>query len=68
MNKVLNCSGMDFTEDQLSDWRKFEEVRKGGKWNMYDPQARAATGLTGDEYSFVMRNYSKLKAAATKDK
>lgn len=56
----------DFTEKQLSDWREFEEVRQSGAYNMFDPRARRATGLTGDEYSFAMRNYSKLKAAATK--
>lgn len=53
-----------FTEKQLADWLDYEEVRSGGCYNMFDPRARQATGLTGDEYSFVMQNYSQLKAVA----
>lgn len=54
-----------FTKQQIEDWRAFEKVRSGGRWNMYDPKARAATGLTGEEYGFVMKNFSALKEAAT---
>jgi len=52
-----------FTEQQLSNWRKYERVRKGGKWNMFDPRACQATRLSEDEYSFVMRHFSALKTA-----
>ena len=55
---------MNFTQEQLDNWRDYEEVRQSGTWNMYAPQARAATGLTKEEYSFVMHNYSELKEAA----
>ena len=55
-----------FTEGQLEAWRKFERVRKGGRYNMFDPHARKATGLGEESYSFVMRNYSALKDAASK--
>jgi hypothetical protein len=58
---------MNFTEDQLADWLKYEEVRQSGTWNMYAPQARAATGLSKEEYLFVMHNYSELKEAVEKE-
>lgn len=53
-----------FTAKEIKDWRACERVRQGGRWNMYDPRARAATGLTREEYGFAMSNYSELKAAA----
>jgi len=42
---------------------KFEEVRKGGEYNMYDPGARYGTGLTEKEWLTIMKDYGKLKAA-----
>lgn len=53
-----------FTQDQIQNWRDYEEVRLGGVYNMYDPRARFATGLSSKEYSFVMDNYSELKEQA----
>ena len=52
-----------FKPEDFSAWKLYERVRKGGKWNMFDPRARRATGLSGERYSFVMRNYSALRAA-----
>lgn len=57
---------MTFTNKELSDWKRYERVRKYGMWNMFSNQARAATGLTSDQYSFVMKNFSKLKEATEK--
>ncbi len=54
-----------FTEQQLADYRSYERVRKGGKFNMFDPRARRAAGLDAEQYSFVMRNFSELREAAT---
>lgn len=54
---------IQFTEQQLADWKNYEQVRKSGHYNMYFPQAREATGLSGERYSFVMDNYSELKSA-----
>lgn len=51
-----------FTKQQLLDWRCFEEVRSSGQWNMYDPRARQASGLSQEEYIFVTKHYSALKA------
>lgn len=53
-----------FTDGQLDAFRKYERVRAGGKYNMFDPLARKATGLGPESYSFVRRNFSALKAAS----
>lgn len=42
-----------YTDQQLTDWKRYEKVRKSGKWNMFFPQARAATGLSHERYSFL---------------
>lgn len=57
----------NFTAQQLDDWRAYEMVRKGGRYNMIcDPRAREATGLERDEYLFVLENFSELKEAAAR--
>jgi hypothetical protein len=57
-----------FSDKQISDWRAYERVRQGSKWNMFDPRARRATGLSIDEYAFVMSNFGELKEQATAPK
>ncbi len=57
-----------FTSHDVEDWKSFEQVRKSGRYNMFDPRARQATGLNGERYFFVMRNFSELKAFAGKEK
>ena len=52
------------TEAQIKAWRKYEKVRKGGKFNMFDPRARKAAGLDTGTYLFVMHNFTLLKHAA----
>ena len=52
---------MKYTEKQIENWKRFEEVRQEGKYNMFIPNARLLTGLDDDEYSFCMKNYSELK-------
>ena len=54
---------MQFTKDQLTDWKAYERVRSGGRYNMFDARARQATGMSGERYSFTMINYSALKEA-----
>lgn len=58
----------EFTFIQLSNWERYEKVRKGGRFNMFDPRARASTGLSDEDYLFVMENYGALADAALKDK
>ena len=51
-----------FTEEQIANWRAYERVRQSGKFNMFDPRARRASGLGEDGYLFSLRNYSALRA------
>ena len=55
-----------FTDKQINDWHEYEFVRQMGHYNMFDPRARRATGLSSDEYSFCMKHYSELKQASTR--
>ena len=57
-----------FTTQDIADWKAYERVRKGGRWNMFDPRARHATSLSLERYVFVMENFSALKAAAEQSK
>lgn len=50
-----------------AEFQAYERVRKSGRWNMFDPRARRATGLTAEEYAEVMRRYSELRAQADRD-
>ena len=61
---------MTFTAKQISDWHRYEKVRQSGRWNMFDPRARRATGMSQERYTFVMRNFVALleAAEATKSK
>ena len=43
------------------DFNSFLDVRNSGDYNMYDPNARAMTGLTKQEWIHIMKNYSELK-------
>lgn len=52
---------MKFTAEQLSDWKQYEQVRVGGRHNMWTPQARVATGLNEERYFFTLKNYDALK-------
>ncbi len=53
-----------FTNEQLANWDAYEEIRESGEFNMFDHRAVDATGLTTDEYLFVMKNYSELRKVA----
>jgi hypothetical protein len=52
---------MKFTKEELENWKKYERVRKEGKWNMFDVNAQVATGLSKEEFVFCMKNYTELK-------
>lgn len=54
----------NFTAQQIQNYRNYEYVRAGGKYNMFDPRALAASGLTKDEYMFVLQNFGELQEAA----
>ena len=52
-----------FTEKQLKQYAAYERVRQSGGYNMFDPRARQETGLTKEDYAFVMDNFTALRDA-----
>lgn len=57
-----------FTAEQLDDWKAYEEVRSGGRYNMItDRGALLASGLTRDQYLFVIKHYEALMKAVEKE-
>jgi len=59
---------MEFTNQQLQNFKKYFGVQMGGRYNMFDPRARAATGMTEDEYVFCMEHYGELEEASEKNR
>lgn len=50
----------EFTDEELKQFDAYEKVRQSGRFNMFMPEARKATRLTIAQYTFVMRNFSRL--------
>lgn len=48
------------TPEQIGWFRKYEKVRRLGRFNMFDPRARKSSGLSPDEYNYVMQNFETL--------
>jgi hypothetical protein len=48
----------------LSFAKTDRRVQLGGEYNMFDPRAVSATGLSESEYCFVLKNYVRLREAA----
>lgn len=48
--------------DEKQKFLTYERVRREGKYNMFDPNARMLTGLSKEDYIWVMNNYSELNA------
>lgn len=57
-----------FTNQQIKNWQAYERVRESAWFNMFDQKAMQATGLSSDEYTFVMENFEALKKQATDTK
>lgn len=49
------------TSEQIKDWKKYERVRLGGRYNMFSPNARLLTGLSKEKYHYCMENYTTLE-------
>ncbi len=49
---------MEITKEQ---WDEYRDVQDSGAYNMFDPNARAMTDLTKQEWIHIMQNYSELK-------
>ncbi len=65
---MKNDEAAAFTHEHFAAWRAYERVRAGGRFNMFDPRARRLTGLSAEQYSFVMKNYSELRDAIIAEK
>lgn len=52
------------TSEQIKDWKEYEKVRLEGRYNMYSSNARLLTGLSKEEYSYCIKNYTELKNQA----
>tara|TARA_R100000656_G_scaffold124208_1_gene101863 strand:- start:705 stop:893 length:189 start_codon:yes stop_codon:yes gene_type:complete len=48
---------MKITENEFL---AYEGVRRYGKWNMFSPEAKEATGLNREKYLAIIDNYNKL--------
>ena len=51
----------DMNDITGEDFVAFDEVRRYGRWNMFDPMAKKATGLDNDTYFGVIHHYNELK-------
>jgi hypothetical protein len=51
---------IDITKEKFDEYVK---VQRSGMFNMFDPQARAMTDLTKDEWTTIMQEYDKLDDA-----
>ena len=54
---------INFSFVEVGHWERYEKVRESGEFNMFDQRAQRKTGLTDDQYTFVMNNYDVLKNA-----
>jgi len=51
---------MNIEDITKEDFVAYEEVRRRGRFNMFDPNARVLTGLDKDTYLGVLSNYDEL--------
>ena len=58
----------NFTPQQLKDYEAYVKVQKSLRFNMLDPRAAAATGLSRDRFLFVLDNYEALSEAVKEAK
>lgn len=54
----------EFTAEQLENYAAYEKVRQSGRFNMLDPRAMRASGLSEAEYVFVLDNFNALRVEA----
>jgi hypothetical protein len=55
---MKEASVKDISKDQFL---AFEGVRRYGRWNMFDPMAKKASGLDDDTYFGIILHYTELK-------
>ena len=50
---------MKVSKEQFQQYR---DVQDSGMFNMFDPQAQDMTSLNKEEWIYIIKNYSELKA------
>ena len=53
-----------FTPEQLKNFAQYVRIQRGGRFNMFDPNARKMTSQSTAEWVFNMEHYEALEAAA----
>lgn len=56
-----------FTEQEIKNFRIYEKIRSKGRYNMLDPRARMAAGLSREEFFFCITNYDLLASHTTNE-
>ena len=49
---------MEISKEQFQEYRNIQD---SGMFNMFDPNARACTDLTKNEWIHILKHYSELK-------
>ena len=57
-----------YSQEVINDWKRYERVRSGGAYNMFDPRAREATGLTQERYVFLLKHYVDIAKQIERNK
>lgn len=53
---------MEYTDKKLQAmYNSYERVRTEGRFNMFSNQAMMLSGLSKEDYVYVMENYSELR-------
>jgi len=50
----------DFRLPSKEDFKAYEQVRASGRFNMFHPQARTATGLSREKFIEILSHYEEL--------
>lgn len=59
--KIVEKLDLEVTSEKAKAcYLAYEKVRRSGLYNMFDPNARALTGLSKEDYVWVMENYNEL--------
>jgi len=53
-----------FTPQHIANFKQYLRVQERGRYNMFDPRAREATGLSATDYVFILRHYEALAKLA----
>lgn len=50
-----------FTKDDIEAWKRYEEVRLSGAFNMWSPQVAEVANLTKAQHLFIIKYYDDLQ-------